>query len=211
MHILYVYVLESCWWDGCVYISVFEPSRPLYQQKRTYAYSYTKLQAPQGQGPIYAGQVWAHRPDTRARQCFGACLMCVCRVSISLLLVSACVNLPISDTRAGAHTYMRMLWAHTHLARRRQPRLGEFQDRRDGAQANSRPRTLRSSAVARVVSPRVALGRAACLLLATPCRAATREIARRGRAPRGRRGRRRGAWRARRPSRRAAPWRRHLG
>ena len=102
----------------------------------------------------------------------------------------------------------RMLWAHTHLSHDGQPRLEKSKIDKT-PQANSR--SHRSSAIARFISPRVALGRAACLLLATPCRAATRAIARGGRAPRGRRGRRRGAWRARRPSRRAAPWRRRLG
>ena len=75
-------------------------------------------------------------------------------------------------------------------------------DRRPGGRGEQ---LAAASPAPRVVSTRVALGRARPLP-AMPCHAAMRAIARRGLAPRGRRGRRRGGWRARRPSTPAAPW-----
>ena len=122
------------------------------------------------------------------------------------LYIAACVFLGLYLLPVRHPT--RECSGHTRTSHDGQPRLEKSKIDKT-PQANSR--SHRSSAIARFISPRVALGRAACLLLATPCRAATRAIARGGRAPRGRRGRRRGAWRARRPSRRAVPWRRRLG
>ena len=154
--------------------------------------------------PSASRQVWAiwARDTQRGQRVERKLCSSVC-VFVCLFFAYKTVR---AETQIRPNT--RMLRAHTHLARRpAAPREVPKIDKTP--QANSRPH--RSSATARFISPRVALGRAACLLLATPCRAATRAIARGGRAPRGRRGRRRGAWRARRPSRRAAPWRRRLG